>query len=92
MSRSSVISPSALIFVSMMVCLYATSKAQDQPLAPRQPYLIENARSADDIKAAYPFDIGLISVTGDTLLSTEIFPALDQPVVLLFWLITCYFC
>lgn len=62
------------------------------PLQSRQPsYIMDTARPAGEIDGTYPHDIRLLSVRGDTLLSSEVLPT-GKPVVLLFWLTTCYPC
>lgn len=62
-------------------------------MKPRQhTYIMESSRSAGQMVADYPYDISLINTRGDTVLSTEVFPSVDKPIVLLFWLTTCYPC
>ena len=76
----------------ILVLTFHVSMAQ-KPLESRPPsYIMDTARPAADIQDTYPFDIRLISGQGDTLGSEAVFPALTKPVVLLFWLTTCYPC
>jgi len=58
----------------------------------RSNYIVEQSRPAKDIKAVFPFDIDLKRADGSTVSSSEVFKKNDRPVVLLFWLTTCYPC
>lgn len=65
---------------------------KETPLTTREPhYYIDHARPADKINAIYPHDISLRTVQGDTVVSSEVLPQ-GKPVMLLFWLTTCYPC
>lgn len=65
----------------------------EQPLTPRTPnYVLDLARPVDKINAIYPYDIPLRTMSGDTLTSDVLLPATGKPIVLLFWLTTCYPC
>lgn len=59
---------------------------------PRPGYIIDRARPKAQINSSYPYDIPLKSAAGQALNSSEVLSQEDQPVVLLFWLTTCYPC
>lgn len=66
---------------------------QELPLQTRTPsYVMETARSVDKIQSTYPYDIQLLRLEGDTVLSTDVLPVNGKPTILLFWLTTCYPC
>ena len=66
--------------------------AQTDTLPSRSNYIIEQSRPAKEIEAVFPFDINLKRADGSTVSSSEVFKKNDRPVVLLFWLTTCYPC
>ncbi len=55
-------------------------------------YIIDRARPKDQINATYPYDIPLKTATGELTNSAAILAKDDRPIVLLFWLTTCYPC
>ena len=61
-------------------------------LPSRRNYIVEQSRPANEIKADFPFDIDLKRADGSTVSSREVFKENERPVVLLFWLTTCYPC
>lgn len=83
-------------FFALAAGLLSLSSLQaqaEQPLQSRNPsYVIETARAPSQIRADYPYDIALRTVTGDTLQSDLVLPAPGKPTILLFWLTTCYPC
>lgn len=73
--------------------LAQTTPAGEQPLTPRTPnYVLDLARPADKINASYPYDIPIRTISGDTVTSDVVLPSLGKPILLLFWLTTCYPC
>jgi cytochrome c biogenesis protein CcmG, thiol:disulfide interchange protein DsbE len=84
-----------LIWAGMTVgCLTPAScqTSPETPLQSRQPsYVMDTARPAAQINADYPHDIQLLHPSGDTVSSAEVLPT-GKPVMLLFWLTTCYPC
>ena len=85
-----------------------TETAQETPVAPkkvkaiwakpdttkpvRRNYHISTARSTDQIKKDYPYDIDLKMANGSTTNSSTAFATNGKPSVLIFWLTTCVPC
>jgi len=84
-----------LLIAGMMTLGMASVPGQTSPETPlqsRQPaYVMDTARPAEKINAVYPHDILLLHPAGDTVSSAEVLPT-GKPVMLLFWLTTCYPC
>ena len=55
-------------------------------------YVVENTRQANQINAAYPYDIGLKTADGKVAKSSTILAKNGKPTVLMFWLTTCVPC
>ena len=73
----------------------ATKTSLPQAAAPptaqkiRGNMILSQARAADQIDNAYPYDIELKDAKGKIRPSTELLPVNGRPMVLLFWLTTC---
>ena len=83
-----------ILFLLMILggCLPVMSQElKSTEAVPVQRYMYETARSADQINGQYPYDIRLKTPQGDSLLSADVFKK-GKPIVLLFWLTTCYPC
>ena len=80
-----------LFFTSF--CIVLSGQSQDSALAPmpvpQHNYYVEKARPANQIQAAYPYDIPLRNALGDTLNSAKVFEKNGKPTVVMFWLTTC---
>ena len=78
------------------VCLFlSTQYLQAQTISteavPTQRYITETSRPQSQIQSKFPYDIWLKTPQGDSIQSSKAF-AKGKPVVLLFWLTTCYPC
>ncbi len=62
------------------------------PFKKNQQVFTSKSRQKKDIVAKFPHDISLKTMDGKTLNSKEILKPNGKPVVLLFWLTTCYPC
>ncbi len=80
-----------LVTVFLLFSWAVQSQTISTEAVPVQRYYTENARSADKINGKFPYDIWLRTPQGDSILSSKVF-AKGKPVVLLFWLTTCYPC
>lgn len=82
-------------FIFILILCISSQVYSQQPVSteavPVKRYYYETARSAEKINAKYPYDISLKTPQGDSLLSSAVL-AKGKPVVLLFWLTTCYPC
>lgn len=58
---------------------------------PVQRMYVEQSRPKEKIQDKFPYDIWLKTPQGDSILSSKVL-AKGKPVVLLFWLTTCYPC
>lgn len=81
-----------VITASVLLQSAVAQTSPEVPLQSREPsYVMDTARPTEKIDGTYPHDIRLLSAAGDTLLSSQVLPT-GKPVVLLFWLTTCYPC
>jgi cytochrome c biogenesis protein CcmG/thiol:disulfide interchange protein DsbE len=84
-----------LVFMAMVGAVCPSEAfGQSEPVAtptpaPSRNYYMDNARPANQIKAAYPYDIPLRNAQGDTLNSASVFANNGKPTVVMFWLTTC---
>lgn len=84
---------SILIFLLMLSAGLQAQEGVEQPLQAHEPnYVMETARPTDRIRQDYPYDIELKQADGTLVRSDAVFPADGKPVLLLFWLTTCYPC
>lgn len=58
----------------------------------RRRYIVESSRSPDKVNKEFPYDIDLKTTEGKIIKSSELLQNDGKPVVLCFWLTTCYPC
>ncbi len=68
------------------VC-FPVACAQGQPTEPKR-YYTSTARAQHLIDSVFPYDIRMMTMTSDTVLSKDALKN-DKPLVMLFWLTTC---
>jgi cytochrome c biogenesis protein CcmG, thiol:disulfide interchange protein DsbE len=59
---------------------------------PNTTYYVSTARQKDKMKQDFPYDIDLKTTEGTLINSSKLFQVKDKPLVVLFWLTTCYPC
>lgn len=57
-----------------------------------QNYHVSTARSKEQMKTTFPFDISLKGIDGKIVNTADLFKKHNEPTVLIFWLTTCYPC
>lgn len=81
-----------LIFSFCLVhCAMAQQTASGSPPT-NQHYVISTARQENKIQKQFPYDIDVKGADGKVINSAELFKNNDKPLVLLFWLTTCFPC
>ncbi len=82
-------------FLLLFVFITFINSVYSQPVTteavPVQHMYTEQSRPKEKIQEIFPYDIWLRTPEGDSILSSKVF-AKGKPVVLLFWLTTCYPC
>lgn len=72
------------LMLLIVFCISASiSWSQEKSSAPYSKHLIQ------DINKTFPYNIPLVNLEGDTLLSSEILQNEGRPIAIAFWLTTC---
>ncbi len=86
-----------LIFLFWVLAISTTVVQAQTPTptvspTPNTNYYVSTARQKDKMKQDFPYDIDLKTTEGTLVNTSKIFQAKDKPLVVLFWLTTCYPC
>ncbi|MEY4902795.1 MAG: hypothetical protein RLZZ292_610 [Bacteroidota bacterium] len=84
-------------YISLILLLGFTTVQAQTPTptvspTPNTTYYVSTARQKDKMKQDFPYDIDLKTTEGTLINSSKLFQVKDKPLVVLFWLTTCYPC